>query len=128
MITLHDKLLLAGVILISLVFMLFLNFFVYSESLGSVIIEVDGEVYAEYSLKDIEKEKIIDVVTAYGSNKIRITNSSAEVTDASCEDKLDVMSSPITKANQIIVCVPNHLTVRMKSKGDISNEIDRVAY
>lgn len=128
MITLHDKLLFAGVILLSITLMLFLNFFVYSDSPNSVVIEVDGEVYAEYNLKDIKDEKIVNVVTEYGSNKIRITDSSAEVTDASCEDKLDVISAPITKANQIIVCVPNHLTVRMKSDSNISDEIDRVAY
>lgn len=127
MITRHDKILLCATIAVALILMVILNFCVYSGKPSSVLIEVDGRTYAEYALTDIKDERIVEVKTEYGSNKILISSSGVKVTEASCEDKLDVLSKPITKPNQMLVCVPNRLVVRIT--GDAADlGVDRVAY
>lgn len=79
----------------------------------TVVIEVDGQVYAEYETDKIKGEKIVDV---YGKNTVRITNEYAEVIYADCLDKRDVKQGKITKPGQIIVCLPNKMTVTIKDK------------
>lgn len=128
MITHYDKLVFGCTVIIAVILMFVLNFCVYSGNPSSVVIEVDGKIYAEYDLADIKGERIIDVKTEYGTNKILISASEVKVVDASCEDKLDVLSKPITKPNQVIVCIPNRLTVRITDNAVKSIDIDRVAY
>lgn len=77
----------------------------------TAVIEVDGRVYAEYEMDNISKEKIVDV---YGGNTVKITNEYIEVIYADCPDKLDVKQGKITKPGQIIVCLPNKMTVMIK--------------
>ena len=79
----------------------------------TAVIEVDGKVFAEYEMNNIADEKIVDV---YGKNKVKITRDYAEVIYADCPDKRDMKQGKITKAGQIIVCLPNKMTVTIKDK------------
>ncbi len=79
----------------------------------TAVIEVDGKVFAEYEMSGIKGEKIVDV---YGKNKVKITRDYAEVIYADCPDKRDVKQGKITKSGQIIVCLPNKMTVTVKDK------------
>ncbi len=79
----------------------------------TAVIEVDGNVFAEYEMDKISREKIVDV---YGRNTVKITNEYVQVTYADCPDKLDVKQGKITKPGQTIVCLPNKMTVTIKDK------------
>lgn len=85
----------------------------------TAVIEVDGKIYAEYEMNGISGDKIVDV---YGKNTVKITNEYAEVIYADCPDKRDVKQGRITKPGQIIVCLPNKMTVTIKDK----NEYDAI--
>ncbi len=105
--------------------LVFLNFAVYSGEPVSVVISVAGKEYAKYALDDIDEPMSVEVDTEYGSNLIEISHDGARVIEASCRDKLDVKAGMITKSNQVIVCAPNKLSVRIVGE---ENEVDGVAY
>ena len=79
----------------------------------TVVIEVDGKTYATYDMNKINGIKTIDV---NGKNTVEITKDYARVIYADCPDKRDVRQGKITGAGQIIVCLPNKMTVRITGK------------
>lgn len=107
MITKADLCIAAAVILLSLCvpFMA-----ISAPDAKTVVIEVDGELYASYDMNKIDGVKTVDV---NGKNTVEITKDYARAVYADCPDKLDVRRGKITKAGQIIVCLPNKMTVRI---------------
>lgn len=88
-----------------------------------VIVIIDGEVYKEYSLnKDISVD--IEGVNG-GTNHLEIKDGHADVTDATCLDKICVHQNQIDKNGETIVCLPNKVIVKVESTTE--SEIDGVA-
>ena len=83
-----------------------------------VIIESDGEVFAEYSMTE---NIIVDVK---GHNTVEITPDYVRVIHADCPDKIDVRQGEISTPGSLIVCMPNKMTVRIAGE----TEIDAVSY
>ncbi len=83
-----------------------------------VIIESEGEVFAEYPMTE---HKIVDI---NGHNTVEITPDYVRVIHADCPDKIDVRQGKITSPGTIIVCMPNKMTVRIVGE----TEIDAVSY
>ena len=77
-----------------------------------VVIYVDGSEYARYILDDTTKE--IDIETEYGYNSVKISDGSVCVTEASCQDKLDIKAGSIYRNGQSIVCLPNRVVVSIE--------------
>lgn len=90
-----------------------------------VVITVDKKEYAIYNFSDIKGEKVVDIETEFGSNRVLIKENSVCVTDASCPDKLDVKAGEISKTNQVIVCLPNKLMIEIKGG---ERKVDKVTY
>ena len=84
----------------------------------TVIIEVRGEVFAEYPMTET---RTVDVM---GHNTVEITPQFVRVTYADCPDKLDVKQGKISSPGSIIVCMPNQMTVRIAGE----SEIDAISY
>ncbi len=123
--TKYDIVLISTIAVLALL-LYFLFGYVFSlESASSVQITVDGELYGEYKFSQITDEKIIDVNTEFGRNTVIIDKGGAYVSYADCPDKVDVYSGRITNPGQIIICVPNRLSVQIL--GDKS-DVDVVAY
>ena len=117
---------LISIIAVSALLLHFLFGYVFSlENASSVQITVDGEIYGEYKFSQITDEKIIDIKTKFGHNTVVIEKNGAYVSYADCPDKVDVHSGRITKPGQIIICVPNRLSVQIL--GD-KTDVDVVAY
>ncbi len=87
-------------------------------------ITVDGKLYASYKLNDISVPETVNIDTQFGKNTLKITHDGAEMTDSNCKDRLDVKCGKITKVGQIIICIPNRVTVRLLGK----EKVDRVTY
>lgn len=114
--------------IISIFALLFHVLFVWFFSIGSanaVKITVNGEVYGTYNLMQITEEKTVDVKTEFGHNTVVITKDGAYVSYADCPDKIDVQSGKITKPGQIIICIPNRLSVQVLGENSL---VDVVAY
>lgn len=85
------------------------------------VIEVDGKLFAQYNMSTLTEPKCVDI---NGHNTLEITKDYAKSIYADCDDKLDIKQGKITSPGQIIICMPNKMTVRITGK----SELDAVAY
>ena len=120
-----DKIVIGIVFALAIIGYIVFNFLVFNTDAETVVISVDGKEYAVYQLIDIKGTKEICVETEFGTNVIEMTNKSAKVIEASCPDKLDVKSGEIKKSGQVIVCLPNRLTVSLEGG---KTQVDKVTY
>lgn len=90
-----------------------------------VVINVDGSLYKECSLNKNQK---VDIQNKYGHNTIVIKDKKVYMLNADCPDKYCVKQGSIVANGSSIVCLPNKLTVEIKSnsKSDGIN-IDAIA-
>lgn len=86
------------------------------------IVEVDGSIYGIYNLNS--DEKVLDIVTDYGHNTIKISDSCLEVTYSDCPDKTEV-NRKISKHGQVLVCLPHRLVISITGE---KSEVDGVTY
>jgi len=99
-----------------------------SENDLTVIIKLNGKLYEEIAL---DKEKIEIEVEVYSDNGvllniIKIKDKKAFVIYANCPDKLCLNHKPVeadSYTNNIIICLPNRVTVEIKNK---NNKFDAV--
>lgn len=87
-----------------------------------VSIKVSGKLYDNIPLSSFKGEKIIDINTSKGSNKILIRNNTIKIIDADCKDELCIKQGEISKVSQTLVCLPHELIIEIK--GDESNDDD----
>ncbi len=88
-----------------------------------VIVIVDGVVTNEYPLN---KNLVVDIEGVNGgTNHLVIEDGHADVTDATCPDKVCVHQKQIDKNGESIVCLPNKVIVKVESSTE--SDIDGVA-
>jgi hypothetical protein len=115
-------LILAGVILIIAIGALIILNLNKKEG-STVIVKVDGKVYKEFSL-DVDATYEIEGANG-GTNLLVIKDGYAEITEASCPDKICVEQKKIDKDGETIVCLPNRVVLEINSNKE--NEIDAIA-
>lgn len=91
---------------------------------GMAVVTIDGELYKKYSLKRDLQEKILLPNGSY--NDLVIKEGKADITDASCADKICVDHRPVNKVNQSIVCLPNRVMVTIENGEE--SDIDSQTY
>ena len=120
-----DKIVAFLFLLLACILYLGFNLSIFEGRPQTAEIYVDGKLYSSYKLKDIQNTKVITIKTEYGSNTLELSNYGVRVTDASCKDKIDVRAGEITKANQMIICIPNRFSVQLT--GD-NSDVDNVSH
>ncbi len=100
----RDIILIASILVLALA--LFLLVELTKEEGARVIVKVDGNEVAEYSLTANGTYELNG-----GSNILVIEDGCAYLTDANCPDKLCVHQGKISKTGEVITCLPNKLTV-----------------
>lgn len=91
----------------------------FRKSGAYVILRTDKEKEA-YSLNDNQEITIEDEDGS--KNVISIQDGKVSMKAASCPDLICVHHKPIYKNGEVIICVPNHVSLEIVS--DIENEID----
>lgn len=81
------------------------------ESPEEVVVYVGEQEYARFSVKE-DVEFLIE--TENGTNRLILKDGKADVTEASCPDKICVHQSPISKTGETIVCMPNRVIVTVE--------------
>ena len=76
---------------------------------NKVVVTQNGKETAEYSLSD----HINAVIRSDdgGSNTLHIENGTVWISDASCPDKTCEHQGKISKEGEMIVCLPNRLSI-----------------
>ncbi len=87
-----------------------------------VVVTVDGEVYGTYPL-DTDTEIRIGDDEHY--NILVIKDGKAEITEASCPDKLCVKQGKAEYDGQSIICLPNKVVIEIR--GGEQSDYDAVA-
>jgi hypothetical protein len=90
-----------------------------------VIAKIDGKIIFEEDLP-VDSTKTIPIETEHGLNIIEINAYEVNIIEADCPDQLCVYQKIISKPGQILVCLPNHLTIEII--GHRAEEIDINSY
>ncbi len=105
-----------GLSVIAVCAVLFFLRFSFQKEGASVIIEIGGEPFGTYSLAE---EQEID--TGKG-NRILIENGTARMISADCPDHLCVKQGKIRADGEMIVCLPNKVTVQISDETAVKDE------
>lgn len=95
-----------------LVLAVLMGILAYSNRAGGhyVVVEVEGKEFGRY---DLAEDQTIDI---NGTNRLEIADGKASMVYADCPDKLCVHMVPISRAHELIVCMPNKVTVEAFEK------------
>ena len=87
-----------------------------------VVVEIDGNEVAKYSLEKPLTEKIS---SPWGTNLLVIENGTARIAEADCPDKLCANQRAVQYQGESIICLPHKMTVRIE--GGMESGIDALA-
>ncbi len=112
-------------VIIAIVGLVFSVYFIMTDTSASedtVVINVDGEKYGEYSLA---KDQEIEVKQGDNAiNKVTIKDGNVQMTFANCKNQDCVKQGRITSGNEAIICLPHKMVVEIKSN---DSEYDAVS-
>ena len=117
----NDILLISALVIIPVVILL-VNISPDNAASGTVVITVDGEIYA---LAHLSEDTEIIVNTENGINHVLIKNGEAWVSDADCSEQICVQHRAISKTGEQIVCLPHRVVLEIISGED--TDIDSIS-
>jgi hypothetical protein len=115
MFTLADKILIAGLLILTVLSFPVIKHFQHEGKL--VVIEVDGKLVGNFSLGE---DRLIPVDGKLGTTRVEIVGNGVRVLDSPCPHKLCVKSGSISRSGETLVCLPNRVVIRIKGKGEPS--------
>lgn len=111
----NDMIVLAVILALSCISGVFLRFYRYKTTKSAEAVVTIGET--EYGRYPLKKDQTIYIESEKGAyNVLKIAGGKAEVTEASCPDKICVKHKPISLNGETIVCLPNKLVVEIESE------------
>lgn len=113
-----DVLIVAALLLVSLALLLVMT--LTREEGASIVVEIDGQTVATYSLYQNGEYALNG-----GTNVLVIENGQAYLNYSNCPDHTCEKTGKIQYVGQTIVCLPNRLTVTIK--GEASDGVDFVS-
>lgn len=119
MIKRKDWILFAIICILSLI--LLLIFFNKGKAGNVVVVEQNGEIIMELSLKE---EGCYVILDGDDRNELVIADGFAYVKDANCNDLVCIQRGKISQVNETIACLPHRLIIYIKGNGQ--NDIDAV--
>ena len=81
----------------------------------TVEVRVDGALWGTYSLHE---DRVVDIVTEAGYNRLVIKDGKAFVEAADCPDGICAAHRPIDGTRESIVCLPNRVVVTITAGSD----------
>ena len=105
----NDAILIAGVLLVAVGLLVYLNFF-RSEG-NTVTVTVDGTEYGVYSLAENRTEDIYSGEDGLHHNRLVIKDGKVYMEAASCPDGICVAHKSVFRDGESIICLPNRVVV-----------------
>ena len=84
------------------------------DSHGQLIVLIDGEETASYSLNESDDEFTIN----NGTNTIQISEGRVRMIGSNCPDQICVHHKEISKNNETIVCLPNKIVLVIENASE----------
>ena len=94
---------------------------------AEVIITIDGAEYGRYSL---DSDRTISIDRNGNHNLVVISDGTVHMEEASCKNQICVNTGKISRAGEIIVCLPNYVIVEIIGNGEGGGEnevVDAIA-
>lgn len=110
-----------GVVLIVAAVFYFSGWLRPKEEGGLAVVLLDGQEFGRYSL---QQDGMYTISQDGHENILEIKDGYADVTGASCKDKLCVNQKPIHLKGETIVCLPNRMVVEIE--GEQKSDLDGV--
>lgn len=91
----------------------------------TAIVKVDGQIVKEipFTQENVGKHFVIE--SKYGRNVVEMEADRVHVIEADCPDKLDVKQGYIEREGEMIVCLPNRMTIEIREDKD---DLDAVVH
>lgn len=77
------------------------------------VVYLDGKEWGRYVLSEDTQAEIRQEGERY--NILRIRDGKADITQASCPDKICVDHRPVSRRGESLVCLPNRVTVEIEN-------------
>ena len=91
----------------------------------TVVVSIDGKKEAEYPLN---KDGTYLIYGSHpGTNKLVIKDGEAYIEEASCPDKQCIKQGKISKAGEMLVCLPNRVVIKIVDANEEEPVIDGVS-
>ena len=87
-----------------------LGLYVFREDGDTVTVSIDGQLYAEYPLTE---DRVVELISDGGFNRLVIENGYAYVEEASCPDGICSSHSPIGHNGESIIGLPNKVVIEI---------------
>lgn len=122
-----DLIIIVVLIIMGVSIITYTNFFASEKTPGTtVIVEIDGEVVAQFPLN--EDRQGIRFDTPDGYNILEIADGRARIAEADCPDKICVNTGWRQHDGQLIVCLPHRLIVRIVGDNGMESDLDGFTY
>ena len=80
---------------------------------AEAVVEVDGQEQGRYPL---DQDTSVEIRLEDGSyNLLEIKDGKADITEASCPDKICVDHRPVSRRGESLVCLPNKVVVEIEN-------------
>ncbi len=87
-----------------------LGLYVFREDGDTVTVLIDGQHYGEYVLSE---NRVVEIISDGGYNRLVIEDGYAYVDDASCPDGICSSHRPISHNGESIICLPNKVVIEI---------------
>lgn len=122
--TKYDKVLIASILVVSIAGFLFTGYMQDSQDHLYAVIVVNGKEYKRIDLMNAAPGEFT-VRTPWGYNTVQVGKNRIRIKEASCPDKLCVKEGWLDKPNQMAVCLPNRVYIKIIGK---EVEVDDIAF
>ena len=82
----------------------------------TVTVFADGQLYGVYSLSE---NQVVEIASDKGHNTMEIYDGQVCMRDADCPNKDCMNFGSISQTNQIILCLPNKVSIKIDGESDL---------
>ena len=110
----NDVILIAGLLLAALAAFGGISWYLAADTQkAEAVVEVDGQEKGRYPL---DQDTSVEIQLEDGSyNLLEIKDGRADITEASCPDKICVDHRPVSRRGESLVCLPNKGVVEIEN-------------
>lgn len=91
-----------------------------------ISVQVEGKEIDSIKLSKENIGKSFKYSTKFGNNVLHLTKEGVIMEKSDCANQICVHQGEIKRTGSVIVCLPNHFLVEIKSSEDSSDDIDAV--
>jgi hypothetical protein len=122
--TRYDRVLIFFLIVAALAGVYYTRIIMDSNQGNYAVVMVNGEEYSRIHLENAGHEEFT-VTSPWGYNTVEVGNNRIRIKAASCPDQICVKEGWISRVNQISVCMPNRVMIKIIGE---ETEIDDIAF